>query len=81
MNKKLIEEMNKISAEVSGVVFGKPKIECNIIGCRNKPIHRFKWNGVPEKKGDGRIIHTCKKHKSDYDDWDGFDYDGEEKCH
>lgn len=81
MKDKLIQEMNKINAEISGVVYKKRKWkeECNIMGCKNKPIHKFKWNGTPEKKGDGRIIFTCNKHKRDYDDWEGFDYVGEQK--
>lgn len=62
MNKKLLAEMNRISAEVSRVVYPrKPKVECNIMGCRNKPKHKFKVLNMKD-----RFIWTCKKHRQDY---------------
>jgi len=62
---KLISEMNKIAREVNCIVYiassgMKHHIECNVIGCRNKPIYKFrviKHNYV---------IWSCKKHRSDF---------------
>ena len=69
-NKRLIQEMNKISREITGVVFKKrPLIECNVMGCRNKPIHKLYLEKFK------RTLWCCKKHRVDF----GENYKGETK--
>ncbi len=52
--------LNKINREVSSL-FIKGKIECNIIGCKNKPIHKFKVINI-----ENRFVYSCNKHKEDF---------------
>lgn len=61
-NKKLLKEMNRINAELFGGKPQKYEHECNVMGCRNKPVHRLyieKFNAT---------IYCCKKHRADYDE-------------
>ena len=59
--KKLINEMNKINSEISGLFQKKRwKEECNVQGCKNKPIHKLYL------KQFNRILYSCKKHRNDF---------------
>jgi len=64
MDKRLINEMNKISLEIDNHFHKKKWLhECNLMGCRNKPIHKLQVLSVlPEI----RYIYSCKKHRADF---------------